>query len=72
MDIPRISYNKLINNNKNELENLKVTMMEIGFFKLYDHDVSDEFRIAFQNITKQFFALPLAEKIKVSKRNVIC
>ena len=70
MDIPRISYNKLTIHDEKELEKLKITMMNVGFFKLYDHGVSDEFRILFQNKIKDFFAMPLIEKRKLLKRNV--
>jgi len=39
--------------------------MNVGFFKLFDHDVRDEIRINFQNSLKSFFALSKEEKNKV-------
>ena len=65
MDIPKINYKKIVNFDRDELVRLRDCMIEIGFFKLYNHEVKDEIRINFQKIIKQFFDLSKADKNKV-------
>ena len=64
--LPMISYRDLQAKKPAALLALAQTMHEIGFFYLLDHPVPLEKEIALLNVSKDFFALPLVEKEKIS------